>query len=220
MIIALIIRTVLTLLLFGLIMFVPYGSLFWLEAWIFFGIIVVYIILATPWFMKNNPQLVQNRLTYTPSRGLDRLVVLLMAIIFIVYFVIISYDAGQSKIALVPDNLKIAGFGGIILSFVFLFLTLRENTYASRIIDIKEDHEVISTGPYAFVRHPLYLGVSLFLGFLPLALGSFLGLIPWIIFILLLAYRIRIEEQALVEELPGYSDYTKKVRKRLIPFIW
>ena len=109
---------------------------------------------------------------------------------------------------------------GIILSFVFLFLTLRENTYASRIIDIKEDHEVISTGPYAFVRHPLYLGASLFLGFLPLALGSFLGLIPWIIFILLLAYRIRIEEQALVKELPGYSDYTKKVRKRLIPFIW
>ena len=136
---AILIRIVLTLLLFGILVFVPYGSLLWLEAWIFFGIIFLYIILTLPWFMKNNPQLVANRMTYTPSEGSDKIFTLAATVDFILFFTIIGFDAGQSHIAPVPDLVKILGFVGIIFSFFFFFFTLKENTFASRIIEVKDD---------------------------------------------------------------------------------
>lgn len=217
---AIVVRIILTLLLFGIIIFVPYGSLYWPEAWILFGIFFIYMFLSLPWFLKNNPELIENRMTYTPTEGSDRLFTALAGFNFFIFFILIGLDAGQLKIAPVPDWGKLIGFMGISISLVFIFLTLRENTFASRIIEVQEDQQVISSGPYSLVRHPFYLGVILFTGSIPLALGSFLGYIPWIIFALLFVYRIKVEEAFLTKELKGYKEYRKKVPKRLIPLIW
>jgi protein-S-isoprenylcysteine O-methyltransferase Ste14 len=214
------IRIIFTLLLFGALIFIPYGSLEYIEAWILFGIFFIYILLSLPWFLRNNPQLIENRMQYTPSEESDRVFTVLATINFMIYFILISFDAGNMKLAPVPDFIKFIGYLGIIGAFCFIFITLRENTYASRIIEVKADHKVISTGPYSLVRHPFYLGVVIFFFFLPLGLNSLLGYFPYITFVLLFAYRITIEEKVLEKELNGYREYKEQVKKRLIPFIW
>jgi protein-S-isoprenylcysteine O-methyltransferase Ste14 len=97
---------------------------------------------------------------------------------------------------------------------------LKENVYASRIIEVDKEQKVISTGPYAIVRHPMYSGVTLMFLSTPIALGSFWALIPFLFFPILLVFRILNEEKVLLKELPGYPEYYQKVRYRLIPFIW
>jgi len=99
-------------------------------------------------------------------------------------------------------------------------LVLRENRYASRIIEVEKKQKVITTGPYAVVRHPMYSGVLLMYGFSPLALGSYWGMIPNVLLVLLIIARIRNEEEVLKRDLEGYSEYTQKVRYRLVPGIW
>ena len=106
------------------------------------------------------------------------------------------------------------------LGYAVYALTIRENRYASRVIELQQGQEVITTGPYAIVRHPMYLGMGLMFAVSPLALGSYWGLIPGLLFPLFLALRISDEERLLRRSLKGYDEYTRKVKYRLIPFVW
>ena len=120
----------------------------------------------------------------------------------------------------VPVTVVLAADGIIFLGYLIFSLTLRENSYASRVVEVEKEQTVISTGPYAIVRHPMYLGILLIYLFTPIALGSYLAVSVFFLFVPLLVYRIRNEEEVLVRELPGYSEYRKKTRYRLIPFVW
>jgi len=108
----------------------------------------------------------------------------------------------------------------VFLGYILVFLVFRENPFASRVVEVEPGQKVISTGPYALVRHPMYLGTSIMLLATPIALGSYWALPVFFILPLVLVYRILNEEEVLLRELPGYREYMKKVRHRLIPFIW
>ncbi|MGV8074094.1 MAG: methyltransferase family protein [Syntrophobacteraceae bacterium] len=108
----------------------------------------------------------------------------------------------------------------ILFAYILFFPVFTQNIYASSIIEIRKDQRVISTGPYAVVRHPMYLGAIIMLLFTPLALGSFCGLIPFFLMFYFIILRLLNEEEILLKGLPGYKEYCGKIRHRLIPFIW
>ena len=108
----------------------------------------------------------------------------------------------------------------VLLGYLYVFRVLKENSYAHRTIKVEEGQEVITTGPYALIRHPMYLGVTVMMFFTPLALGSYWALIPALLTPVALVFRIRDEEAVLLEELPGYREYMEKTRHRILPGIW
>jgi protein-S-isoprenylcysteine O-methyltransferase Ste14 len=108
----------------------------------------------------------------------------------------------------------------VFIGYIMVFLVFRENTYASRVVEVEQEQKVISSGPYSIVRHPMYLGTVVMYMFTPLALGSWWALIPAILIVPILLIRIRNEEAVLIKQLKGYQEYTQKVRYRLIPGVW
>ena len=138
---------------------------------------------------------------------------------FLLVFLIPGFDRrfGWSS---VPAGIVLAADALVFLGYVLIFAVLRENSYASRVVEVEQGQKVISSGPYSIVRHPLYLGTVVMFTLTPLALGSYWGLIPTPLILPLLAARLLNEEQVLAKELPGYTEYMQKVRFRLIPGIW
>jgi protein-S-isoprenylcysteine O-methyltransferase Ste14 len=120
----------------------------------------------------------------------------------------------------VPVALVIAADVLVFAGYALFFLVLRENSYASRVVEVTEGQKVISSGPYALVRHPMYLGAMTMYVFSPLALGSYVALIPAVLIIPILVARIRNEEQVLAQELPGYTEYMQRTRFRVVPGVW
>ena len=149
----------------------------------------------------------------------QRLIIGIMTVCFLFTFLLPGFDQrfGWSR---VPVLLVIISDAIVLLGYGFVFLVLRENSYASRVIEVEKDQKVISSGPYAIVRHPMYLGVALMFLFTPLALGSYWALFPAVLMIFVLVPRIFNEEKVLERDLDGYREYMQKVGYRLIPGIW
>jgi len=147
---------------------------------------------------------------------------LVFTFLIMIMLAVTGIDAVRFHWSQVPFVLKAFGFFGYIPAMVIIFLTMIHNTYLSKMVRIQEDrgHQVCTTGPYKYVRHPMYVGVILFMLSLPISLGSFYGLIPSFLIVLLFILRTSLEDKTLHEELPGYKEYAKKVRNKLIPGIW
>jgi len=173
---------------------------------------------------KNNPGLLKERMTILKSsaKGWDEIIIFLATILFIALFFIIGFDAGRYHWSYAPIILKTIGFISIISSFILIFLVMKENTYLLRIVEVQQErgHSVITTGPYKYVRHPMYVGVIIMFFFTPLALGSIYGLIPALLLIVLIVIRTYKEDKMLHRELQGYREYAKKTPYRLLPGIW
>jgi protein-S-isoprenylcysteine O-methyltransferase Ste14 len=136
--------------------------------------------------------------------------------------VLTGLDGVRFRWSHVPFGLNLLGFAGLVLAMLLVFWVMRENTFASSVVRIQTDrgHRVCSTGPYAYARHPMYVGVILSIISFPLALGSLFALIPAVIIVGLFIMRAALEDKTLQEELPGYKEYAQKVRFRLIPGVW
>jgi len=156
------------------------------------------------------------------AKGWDKVIVLLSIPISIALFVISGLDVIRYQWSQTPSVLKAIGFAAIIASFALIFLVTRENTFLSGIVEIQKErgHKIITTGPYQYVRHPMYGGVIVWLFCIPLALGSLYAFIPSLLMVLLFILRTFLEDKTLLRELPGYEEYTQKVRYRLIPGVW
>lgn len=208
-----------TLLVLGLLFFVPAGTLDYWEAWVYCAVIIVPFLVVFAWLFRNNPELMARRMRFEEKEPAQKRIVGASGLIFLVGFLIPGLDRrfGWSEIpveaVLFADLLVIVGYALVFLVFV-------ENPFASRVVEVEPGQTVISTGPYAIVRHPMYLGVSIMWIATPVALGSYWALPVFLIMPVILVYRIRNEEEFLLRELPGYRDYTRKVRYRIIPGIW
>ena len=152
----------------------------------------------------------------------DIIIMILLIAAFFAYFIVVSLDGGRYYWSTVPLWGKIIGYIGFVIGFIITFLVMKENPFAAKVVRIDKEagHEVITTGPYAVVRHPMYSGCILWFFSMSIALGSLYGLIPTGFMTILLIVRISYEEKILHEELEGYTEYTKKVKKRLIPWVW
>jgi len=213
-------------LIFPVVLLFISGNWLWLEGWIFSIWFLGLCYLVLIYLYRYDPALLEERYRQPGSgkeKRWDKYFVYILFVSFVIWFVIMPLDAQRfAWTTNFPVWLKSVGLIFLIGSAFFLFRSYRDNSFVSPLVRIQSERgqKVVSTGVYGFVRHPMYLGgILLFLG-APLLLGSVYGLIVGIFLSILFLIRITGEEKMLVEELDGYVDYKKKVKYRLIPYIW
>jgi protein-S-isoprenylcysteine O-methyltransferase Ste14 len=202
--------------------FIPAWSLNYWQAWVFLTVFAVSSLAITLYLMKQDPALLARRMPAGPGAEHDRgqkIIQSLASIAFIAMIVVpaIDHRLGWSK---VPTWVVLAADTLVALGFIVVFFVFRENTFASATIEVDAGQRTISTGPYALVRHPMYAGALVMLAGVPLALGSWWGLLAIAPMKLLIVLRLLAEEQVLATNLSGYAEYRIKVRYRLAPFVW
>jgi len=207
---------------FGFILFFLSGNFLWMEAWIFLIILTFLMSYMLFWLNKHNPQVLRSRTSMKGMVRKDVIIMILLIASFFAFSIVVCLDGGRYHWSTVPLWGKIIGYIGFVIGFIITVLVMKENPFASKVVRVDKEggHKVISTGPYAVVRHPMYSGFILWFFSMSIALGSLYGLIPLGFMTILFIVRIHFEEELLHEELEGYTEYTKKVKKRLIPWVW
>jgi protein-S-isoprenylcysteine O-methyltransferase Ste14 len=203
-------------------LFVPAGTIFYGRGWIFLGVFFAATIAITVYLMKNDPALLERRMKArlgSEKEFSQRMIQALATILFFAIFVLSALDYRLRPLA-VPASVVVVGDTLVALGFFIVFLVFRENSFASVVIEIAPGQKVISSGPYALVRHPMYSGALVMLLGVPLALGSWRGLWVLVPTALALKWRAVEEEKFLAQNLPGYAAYRAKIRYRLLPLIW
>jgi protein-S-isoprenylcysteine O-methyltransferase Ste14 len=214
-----IIRIALILPVLWAVFFIPAGTLAYWEAWVYLAVLLIPFAFVVLYLFKNSPALLERRMQTREREPAQRRLISWSLLWFILAFILPGLDRrfGWSDVpvpvVLAADLLVLLGYGIVVLAF-------RENQYASRIVQVEQGQQVITTGPYALVRHPMYLGAMLMYAASPLALGSYWALIPALLIVPTLVVRIINEEQVLERELPGYPQYRQATRYRLLPGIW
>ena len=203
----------------GLLLFLPAGSWGYWQAWLFLGLLFVPMTCVATWLLVREPELLAKRLSSKEQEKAQRQVVALSALMFIAGFLLAGFDQrfGWSEmpawVVAVAAVVMLCGYG-------LYAEVMRENAYLSRTVEVQENQKVISTGLYGIVRHPMYAATLVLYLAMPIVLGSWVALIPFLSYPFIIARRIRNEEQVLEEGLAGYREYEQQVRYRLIPFIW
>jgi protein-S-isoprenylcysteine O-methyltransferase Ste14 len=219
------IQTVLCLGAIAILLFVPAGTINWTGAWIFLIETFVVSIVFGLWLARHDPELLKERLRSPIQKGQsaqDKIVTGLIILLYFGWFALMALDAVRFKWSAVPAWLQVPGALGVLLACYISYLTLRENTFAAPVVKVQKDRgqHVISTGPYSFVRHPMYAGMIFYLFCAPLLFGSWWGLLWGCVLLGLFAIRIQVEEETLRKELQGYNEYAARVRYLLIPGVW
>jgi len=207
------------LILIGCLLFIPAGTLRFWEAWLYISLLFIPVaIVAVVLFIKD-PGLLERRLRTRERETPQKKVIVASSLVLPAVYLIPGFDRRYAW-STVPPTLVVLADVLVLLGYLLFVLTIRENRYASRVVEVQENQVAVSTGPYAFVRHPMYLAVLIIFIFTPLALGSYWALIPALLLPIVLAARIANEEQLLRRSLVGYEEYCHKVKYRLLPFIW
>ena len=214
-----ILKFMLGVVLVGVLIFVPAGTLRYANGWLLVGILFVPMFLAGIVMMVKNPGLLQSRLKAKEQEKEQQTVVKLSGLMFIAGFVLAGLDFRFQWLPL-PGWVSALGAAVFLLSYALYAEVLRENTYLSRTVEVVEGQRVIDTGLYAVVRHPMYAVTLVLFISIPLVLGSLISLVCFAAYPFIIAKRILNEEKVLEEQLAGYSEYRKKVKYRLIPFVW
>jgi protein-S-isoprenylcysteine O-methyltransferase Ste14 len=203
----------------GAIFFLPAGTFNYWEGWVYIAVLFVPVIFVLLYLLKHDPALLERRMRTRETEAPQRLVILLSFVWFLLVFLIPGLDHrfGWSNM---PAGVVIAADLLVLLGYLWVFLVFKENSYASRVVEVSQEQKVIRSGPYAIVRHPMYLGVIVMYVFTPLALGSYWAIIPAPLIIPILVIRILNEEELLLRELKGYGEYMQHTRYRLIPGVW
>jgi protein-S-isoprenylcysteine O-methyltransferase Ste14 len=225
MLASLAIKTVLWLAFMAALLFVPAGTLAWPQAWIFLIEMFVCGILVTGWLYVHDPALLAQRMAAPVQREQapwDRIFMICVMLFFCAWLAIMGLDAVRFQASHVPVWAQAIGAVGILLSQYFFWLVFRANSYAAPVVKIQKDrgHAIVTTGPYAYVRHPMYAGAIVLLLGTPVLLGSWYGLALAVILIVAFGYRAVMEERTLSAQFPEYAAYAARVRYRLIPLIW
>jgi protein-S-isoprenylcysteine O-methyltransferase Ste14 len=203
-------------------LFLPGWTLNYWQGWVFLGVFGISVLLITLYFLRKDPDLIQRRVKVGPvaeQQTSQKIIQGLAAIFFILPFIVSSIDH-RFRRSNIPVYLVPLGDVLVALGLYIVFLVFRENTFTSATIEVSDEQKVISTGPYALVRHPMYAGAFLMLLGIPLALGSWWAYLFIFLLFAAIIWRLLDEEKFLARNLPGYTSYRQKVRYRLIPFIW
>jgi protein-S-isoprenylcysteine O-methyltransferase Ste14 len=206
----------------GLALFAPAGTLRFVEAWVFLALLLTASLAITLYLAKSDPALLARRIQAGPMAEKERAQKIIQGVASLAFIATIVVPAldhrfGWSRI---PLPAVVAGDILIALGFLVVFLVFRQNTFTSSIIEVAAEQRVIDSGPYAVVRHPMYVGGLVLVAGIPLALGSFVGLVTFPPFAAVIIWRLLDEEKFLVRHLAGYEAYREKTPYRLIPRVW
>jgi len=218
-----IIKTVVTILFLLALIFVPAGTLNWPEAWLVLLLYFAGVTGALIWMKKKAPGLLKERMSpKKDAKSWDKRIITVYTLLLVALLIVPGLDAVRFGWSEVPLIVKVLGFVGYLPAGRFASWAMKENAYLSNVVRIQKDrgHTVCTTGPYRYVRHPMYAGVMLIMLCLPLSLGSFYAFIPAFMIVVLFILRTSLEDKTLQEELPGYKEYAQKVRYRLLPGVW
>ena len=206
-------------LIMGLLLFLPAGTLSWPQAWLLLGVLFIPMTAAGFLMYFKAPDLLRRRLKAKEEQSEQKTVIMLSGLMFVAAFVAagLSFRFGWLQL---PLWLSIAAALLFLLAYAVFAEVLRENAYLSRTIEVTEGQRVVDTGLYGIVRHPMYSATVLLFLSMPLVLGSLISFLIMLVYIPVIVKRIRNEEQVLGRELEGYDEYMNKVRWRLLPYIW
>lgn len=214
-----IIKFLLGVILVGLLIFLPAGTFNYFNGWLFMGVLFIPIFIAGIVMMIKNPQLLASRLNIKEKQKEQSILIKLSGLMFIVGFILAGLDYRFQWIQVSPTVSYIAS-GVLVFAYILWAEVLRENKYLSRTIKVEKEQQLIDTGLYGIVRHPMYLASVILFLMMPLVLGSVVSLFVFLFYPIIIVFRIINEEEVLEKELKGYIEYKKKVKYRLIPFIW
>lgn len=203
----------------GVLILLPAGTFNYWQFYVYCGLLMVPMLAVLFYFLKNDPKFLERRSRAKEKEKAQVLISILSSVIFLAGFIIPGLDK-RFAWSEVPLHITIIACGVILVGYLIIFFVFRQNSYASRVIEVDEEQEVITTGLYGIVRHPMYVGAMIMYIPTPVALGSYWGLIPFALLPLSLVLRILNEEKVLKENLKGYKEYCEQTRYRLIPFIW
>lgn len=207
------------ILIISALLFIPAGSVRYWNAWLFMGVLFVPMLFVIGYLIIRDPELLYKRTKTDEKEKTQRKVVLITSFSFLSSFIIagLDYRFGWSK---VPIFFEILSALIVLTGYVLFYIVMRQNSYASRVVEVQEKQKVIDTGLYSLVRHPMYFAAILMFMFMPLVLGSFYALIPLLVFPSQMSTRMKNEEEILEKGLDGYIRYKEKVKYRIIPFVW
>ena len=207
------------LILVGLLLFLPAGTFAYPQGWLLIGILFVPMFIAGLIMMKKSPELLRKRLNVKEEQAEQKTVILLSGLMFLASFIIAGLNFRFGWIRL-PLWVSYAAALLFLAGYVLYAEVLRENVWLSRTVEVQENQKVIDTGLYGIVRHPMYMSTLILFLAMPLVLGSVISFVIMLLYIPIIAKRIRNEEQVLENGLEGYAEYRKRVRYKVIPFVW
>ena len=216
-------RLIVRFLIFGILLgaafFLPAGGFDYWQGWVFLAVTYVPMALGTIYFYKHDRALLESRMRTKETVSGQKLLIGFLQIIIIVLFLLPGFDHrfGWSH---VPLWLAIFSQAASLAGYVIIHWVMKVNHFASRVVEVQSGQQVISTGPYRWVRHPMYFGSLVIFLFMPLALGSYWTLVPAFLVVPIFVLRLLKEEKVLLEQLPGYSDYCATMRYHLVPYLW
>ena len=207
------------LLIVGLLLFLPAGTFAFRQAWLLMGILFIPMFIAGLIMMKKSPALLRRRLDAREAQPEQRAVIALSGLMFLAVFIVAGLNFRFGWIVM-PAWVSYVSAVVFLLAYGLYAEVLRENVWLSRTVEVQENQKVIDTGLYGLVRHPMYMSTLLLFLSMPLVLGSVISLAIMLAYIPIIAKRIRNEEQVLENGLEGYTDYKKRVKYKVIPFVW
>jgi len=210
----------LAVILMPIILYALAGTVDYWQGWLYWAVLVLPMALAVSWLLKHDPELLERRMEYREKEKEQQTILKIGTVLFMAGFAAIGIDLRLHGLDNVPVACILIADLGILLGYMLILWVFQENSYASRTIEVVQDQQVITAGPYAIVRHPMYLGFLVMYLMTPIALGSWWAVPVFSFYIPILIWRILNEEAVLLRELPGYSEYCKKRRYRLLPHIW
>lgn len=203
----------------GIMIFVPAGTVYFRQGWLLMAVLFIPMFAAGIVMMIKNPELLRKRLNAKEKQDEQKTVIILSIIIFVASFVIAGLNFRFGWLPL-PDAVSYIAAGVFLAAYVLYAEVLRENAYLSRTVEVQENQKVVDTGLYGVVRHPMYMATILLFLAMPLVLGSVISFAVMLLYLPIINKRMDNEEKVLSEGLAGYTEYMKKVRSRVIPFIW
>jgi protein-S-isoprenylcysteine O-methyltransferase Ste14 len=212
-------RLIAGVVMFALIFFLPAGTWRYWQAWMYMGILILPMLFVLVYFMQRDPALLERRMHMREERKEQRRIIQASGVTFLLAFLLPGFDIrfGWSNM---PAWVSIAAGVVMFLSYMLVFRTMQVNSFLSRVIEVAQGQKVIDSDVYGVVRHPMYVGMIVLYVVSPLVLGSWWAVIPALVIIPVIVFRILDEEKALEQELPGYAEYKQKVKYRLIPNVW
>lgn len=214
-----IIKFILGVIIIGLLLFIPANTINYWNGWLFMGLLFIPMFIAGIVMMIKSPGLLKKRLNAKEKENEQKQVILYSGLMFMAGFIIAGLDYRYNWTVL-PNSVILISSIVFIVAYILYAEVLRENTYLSRTIEVQENQRVVDTGLYGIIRHPMYATTILLFLSMPLVLGSGISFLIFLVYPIIIAKRIKNEEEILEKQLVGYSEYKKKVKYKLIPFIW